>query len=72
IILGKDSEKLKDFFKETDMIRLHDSQIKGSYVARLAMEEYKADGADEIEEVLPNYINKSQAEREYEKRRCNN
>ncbi|CDZ75274.1 O-sialoglycoprotein endopeptidase [Peptoniphilus sp. ING2-D1G] len=73
VILGKDSEKLIDCFKsDIDIIKLSNCQIKGSYIAKLALEEFKNSGEDEIEEVLPNYINKSQAEREYEKRKNNN
>jgi tRNA threonylcarbamoyladenosine biosynthesis protein TsaB len=69
VILGRDCEKFFDYFKEDlNIISIPNHEIKGSNIARLAELEYKQDGPDDLLSVLPNYITKSQAERELEKR----
>lgn len=70
VLLGKGAEKFADKFKEKFSINLPlNREIKGSNIARLGEIEYKKKGSQNLFEVLPNYINKSQAEREFEKRK---
>ena len=69
LLLGRDCEKFKEFFAELCDVSLQPShEIKGSNIARLAEIEYEKNGPDELLNVLPNYITKSQAERELEKK----
>ncbi|WP_138160007.1 tRNA (adenosine(37)-N6)-threonylcarbamoyltransferase complex dimerization subunit type 1 TsaB [Peptoniphilus catoniae] len=69
LLLGTGADKFKDFFaEEADVATIPDRYIKGSNIARLAYLEYKRTGGDNLLEVLPNYVTKSQAERELEKK----
>lgn len=69
LLLGRDCEKFKEFFAESCDVSLQPNhEIKGSNIARLAEIEYEKNGPDELLNVLPNYITKSQAERELEKK----
>lgn len=60
----KDLDSVKDKFESASEF---ERKIRGSAVAALAFRKFKEKGADDLNDVLPNYLNMSQAEREFNK-----
>lgn len=60
----KDLDSVKDKFESASEF---ERKIRGSAVAALGFRKFKERGADDLNSVLPNYLNMSQAEREFNK-----
>ena len=60
----KDLDSVKDKFESASEF---ERKIRGSAVAALGFRKFKEKGADDLNDVLPNYLNMSQAEREFNK-----
>lgn len=60
----KDLDSVKDKFESASEF---ERKIIGSAVAALGFRKFKDKGADDLNDVLPNYLNMSQAEREFNK-----
>ncbi|RVU55055.1 tRNA (adenosine(37)-N6)-threonylcarbamoyltransferase complex dimerization subunit type 1 TsaB [Anaerosphaera multitolerans] len=72
VVLGPGRDVfLENLQKEFKVVKYKDGMIHGTNVAHLGQLEYGKFGGDNLFEVLPNYINPSQAEREFGKKtRC--
>lgn len=60
----KDLDAVKDKFESASEF---ERKVRGSAVAALGLRKFKERGADDLNSVLPNYLNMSQAEREFNK-----
>lgn len=60
----KDLDSVKDKFESASEF---ERKVRGSAVASLGFRKFKERGADDLNSVLPNYLNMSQAEREFNK-----
>lgn len=66
IVLGTGVDVFFDRLKsELNVVKYTDNTIHGLKIATLGQLEFESDGEDNLFEVLPNYINPSQAEREF-------